>query len=62
MRFATQKFASIGEKTNSKNGLQCKAENEMGRDISVTKPEEQKRQKLEVRWLGCDCKVVKKCE
>ena len=62
MRFATQKFASIGEKTNSKNGLQWKAENEMGRDIGVTKTEEQKRQKLEVRWLGCDCNVVKKYE
>ena len=62
MRFATQKFAPIGEKTNSKNGLQWKAEKEMGREIGVTGPEEQKRQKLEVRWLGCDCKVVKKCE
>ena len=46
MRFATQKFASIGEKTNSKNVLQWKAEKEMGKEIGVTGPEEQKRQKI----------------
>ena len=62
MRFATQKFASIGEKTNSKNVLQWKAEKEMGREIRVTRPEEQKPQELEVRWLGCDCNAVKKYE
>ena len=47
MRFATQKFASIGEKTNSKSVLQRKAEKEMGRKIRVTRPEEQKKPKIE---------------
>jgi len=52
VRFATQKFASIGEKTNSKNVLQWKAEKEMRREIRVTRPEEQKRPKIEGYMVG----------
>ena len=63
MKFATQKFSSIGEKTNSKNVLQWKAEKEMGREIRVTRPEEQKPQELELdSWDVIVCNAVKKYE